>query len=181
MVRAALASGSGRTRTAVAAALAALIALCAGLLLRGADPALGAPGDKDNSFSGDGIAELGANTRLLAAVVQPDGKLVAVGEQGSGASSQALIVRFTAGGGLDRSFSGDGIALGGAGTSARGVALDGAKIVVAGTLTTCAGHAGDAAEPQRLQRQILQRRRRRHRAHRPRRRRLARSRFRAAR
>ena len=110
----------------VRAAIAAALVLAA---LPGA--ALAAPGDLDTSFGGDGIAELDfTDSPLQGAVVQPDGKLVAVGRQGS----SLIVVRFGTGGELDPGFATSGVFTGGTGTSARGVALqpDG-KIVVAGT------------------------------------------------
>jgi uncharacterized delta-60 repeat protein len=115
-----------------------LVAICFLFLLTAA--ALAKPGDLTNSFDGDGIAQLGSNTRLFGAAVQPDGKLVAVGEQETaGGGTNALVVRFTSAGALDRTFSGDGMFVGGAGTTARGVVVQGSNIVVAGSLTGAGG------------------------------------------
>lgn len=89
--------------------------------------ATAAPGDLDSSFDGDGVAQFPSAGRLLGAAVQPDGKLVAVGEQ----AGSMLVVRFTAGGQPDQTFNGSGAFVGPPG-QARGVAIqaDG-KIVVA--------------------------------------------------
>jgi uncharacterized delta-60 repeat protein len=106
------------------------LALAAVLAVR----ALAAPGDREGAFSGDGIATLGADTRLTGAAAQPDGKLVASGVQGEDAGNERLIVvRFNANGALDSSFSGDGIAVGGANTSGSDVAIDNrGRILVSG-------------------------------------------------
>jgi uncharacterized delta-60 repeat protein len=124
------------------------------LLLTITATAVAGRGDVDRSFGGDGKAELPSDTRLLAAAVQRDGKLVAVGEQGSDAGKVRLLVaRFTRGGALDKSFNpspaplpllpgGGGIYLGPVGTSGRDVAIQGGgRILVAGALTDRTGRA----------------------------------------
>jgi uncharacterized delta-60 repeat protein len=126
-------SPTGSTGLRASRPVAALIAICSLFLLTAV--ALAKPGDLTTSFDGDGIAQLSSNTRLFGGAVQPDGKLVAVGEQTDAGGSHALVARFTTTGALDRSFSGDGLFLGGAGTTARGVAVQGTNIVVAGSLT----------------------------------------------
>lgn len=109
-------------------------------LLLGPSPAPAAPGDLDRGFNGDGIATLGADTRLFDAAVQGDGKLIATGVQGAGAGQARLLVaRFTTAGGLDPAFSGDGVFLGSPGTTGRAVVVDAGKIVVAGSLTNPSG------------------------------------------
>ena len=70
------------------------------------------PGSLDASFGRGGIATLGAGTRLFGIAVQSDGKVVAVGESGAGSSADLLVARFTASGGLDRSFGHGGLARG---------------------------------------------------------------------
>jgi uncharacterized delta-60 repeat protein len=125
-----------RSRSAARRWLPLAAAAAAALCLLAAR-AWAAPGDLDRSFSGDGIAQLGSDTRLFGAVAQPDGKLVAVGDQGNlTGTPQALVVRFTTGGALDPSFSGDGVFTGAPATIARSVAMQGTKVVVAGSLTS---------------------------------------------
>ena len=100
-----------------------------------------APGDLDGSFGGDGVSQLGDDTRLLGAAVQADGRLVAAGIQGEQAdSARLLVVRFNPTGGLDSSFSGDGIFTGETGTVAHDVAVQpNGRIVVAGALSDPTG------------------------------------------
>jgi uncharacterized delta-60 repeat protein len=119
--------GSGLRKALVRATASALLALAA---LPAA--ALAAPGDLDTSYGGgDGVAQLDfTDSPLLGAVVQPDGKLVAVGRQGG----SLIVVRFGTDGQLDPGFADAGVFTGGPDTRARGVALqaDG-RIVVGGT------------------------------------------------
>jgi len=65
-------------------------------------------GALDGSFSGDGIAtaDFGAASRARGVALQPDGKIVVVGS--TDASTAIAVARFTVGGVLDSSFSGDG-------------------------------------------------------------------------
>jgi uncharacterized delta-60 repeat protein len=68
-------------------------------------------GELDPSFSKDGVAtaKLGRTDSLgLAVALQADGKIVAAALAFGGATERAAVVRFTAGGSLDTSFSGDG-------------------------------------------------------------------------
>jgi len=70
-------------------------------------------GGLDSSFSGDGLATVRSPDGLPAfgydAVVQPDGKLVVVGESYDGVNDGRFVVcRFTRKGRVDRTFSGDG-------------------------------------------------------------------------
>lgn len=73
-----------------------------------------AAGDLDPSFGGDGIVQIGnsyAGRTGLDAVVLPDGKtfVVGVASGGTGATGQvAHLARYTTGGSLDTTFSGDG-------------------------------------------------------------------------
>jgi uncharacterized delta-60 repeat protein len=96
-------------------------------------PAIAAPGDLDNSFSGDGRVRVGISGGAQDLALQADGKIVAVGEGGG----HFAIVRFNLDGTLDHSFSQDGIAHISAGTgrfdSANAVAIRNGKIVVVGT------------------------------------------------
>ncbi len=86
-----------------------LVAVLSGALLV---PAWAAPGDLDRTFSGDGkLAEdFGADDGGNAVLVQPDGKIVAIGARrgGPGGSGGVLVARYDARGALDPSFSDDG-------------------------------------------------------------------------
>ena len=66
-----------------------------------------ASGKPDTSFSGDGIQrlDLGANEELHDVAVQPDGRIVAVGNAGAG----LMALRLLSDGALDRSFGSDGL------------------------------------------------------------------------
>ena len=101
------------------------------------------PGDLDPTFSGDGRLALDVNSNGGAEaadmVRQPDGKLVVVSEFG-------LVIRLTASGSLDPTFSGDGrvrLAAPLTGASAVALQLDG-KIVVAGGVENPAGSGSNA-------------------------------------
>jgi len=68
-------------------------------------------GALDGNFNGTGKVTPGLQSgedRAFAAVVQPDGKLVAVGRSHNGFYEQCLVVRYTTSGALDPAFSGDG-------------------------------------------------------------------------
>ena len=124
-----------RTAPKVRVALALSVALIGSGL--GLGHAWAAPGDLNNSFGGDGIADMTlTGSRLLGATTQTDGKLVAVGEvDASDGTPRLLVARFDPNGALDSTFDGDGVFLGPNAASAKGVAIqpDG-KIVVAGAL-----------------------------------------------
>jgi uncharacterized delta-60 repeat protein len=101
------------------------------------------PGTPDSAFGTGGVAAGGTDVRLLGTAVQPDGKVVAVGQSGIQANATLLLERFTAAGSLDPSFGTGGIVRGpvvpgglGTGSLGRSVAIqsDG-KIVVAGKVT----------------------------------------------
>ncbi len=105
-----------------------------------------APGTLDSSFGSGGLAGTGQDTRLFAAAVQGDGKVVVAGESGVSSTPNILVARFTAQGGLDPSFGSGGIVHGppvgsGPAAVARGVAIqpDG-KIVVVGTESDSSGN-----------------------------------------
>ncbi len=105
-------------------------------------------GGLDTSFSGDGIATMsfGITDRAWGMALQPDGKIVAVGDCWNGVQWDFLVVRFNADGTLDTSFSDDGRLTTAVGTShdnGRGVAIQNGKIVVAGYSYSTEG-AGNA-------------------------------------
>lgn len=71
-------------------------------------------GSPDSSFAGSGAAvvDLGRNSYAYGLALQPDGKLVVVGSQSNGFQvTDALVARFTSGGGLDGSFGSGGLLL----------------------------------------------------------------------
>jgi uncharacterized delta-60 repeat protein len=116
-------------------------------VLAAALPAWAAAGDPDTSFSGDGMAafrivEPGDGDLFDGVVVQPDGKVVGVGDLGKAGTnrSMALVVRLRENGTLDPSFSGDGVALIGmpGNTWAMDAVMgpDGTLLVVGGNETT---------------------------------------------
>ncbi|MDZ4405030.1 LamG-like jellyroll fold domain-containing protein [Prosthecobacter sp.] len=95
-------------------------------------------GTLDTTFSGDGIVttQLGAAERANDVIVQPDGKIVLVGQGPGGGGNDGIVLRYNLDGTLDTSFDSDGIVgltMGGYGDYSHGVALqwDG-KILVAG-------------------------------------------------
>jgi uncharacterized delta-60 repeat protein len=106
-----------------------------------------ADGSLDLSFDGDGKAAvdlaLGASTPFGLAV-QPDGRILAAGEQRTGRTSGTAltVVRYLASGALDAAFGTGGVALVDFGlpAEARAVALDAeGKILVAGVVGVGAG------------------------------------------
>lgn len=105
-------------------------------------------GDVDPSFSGDGIqtVDLGSADIGYAALVQPDGKTVAVGTTSTYAGFETI--RLNGDGSLDQSFGSGGVArtpIGSAlGDESIAVTLDGTRIVVAGDADSGTGH-GDFA------------------------------------
>jgi uncharacterized delta-60 repeat protein len=102
---------------------------------------LAKPGGADRTFSRDGVATLRNDTRLIGAAVQPDGKLVAAGVAGESANrAKLLVARFKTNGGLDRTFSGNGLFEGAVGTAGADVViLRNGDIVVAGSTTDPTG------------------------------------------
>jgi uncharacterized delta-60 repeat protein len=102
-----------------------------------------ADGTPDNSFDGNGLAVATISNfseeRYGAAALQPDGKIVVVGQtdnETNNASYDWSVVRFNANGSLDTSFDGDGkivLPMGGDMELAYSVAIqDDGKIVVSG-------------------------------------------------
>lgn len=99
----------------------------------------GQAGLLDNTFSGDGKATFAGtgDTYFTAVVIQPNGKVVAVGSTGT-SNVDFLVVRFNSNGTLDTSFDGDGYATKGLPGEDRAscVALQGdGKILVGGYYT----------------------------------------------
>jgi uncharacterized delta-60 repeat protein len=97
-----------------------------------------ANGSLDTSFSGDGLQTtgfgVGANVGANGVALQADGKIVAVGLAGGGATGNDFaLARYNSDGSLDPSFSGDGIRRTNFGGSdgANGVALQGDGGIVA--------------------------------------------------
>ncbi len=96
----------------------------------------------DLGFSSDGVitTAVGSSNSLAQSVaLQPDGKIVVVGSSYNGNNNDFAIVRYNTDGGLDATFSGDGmlsVALGSSTDIANSVALqpDG-KIIVVGSST----------------------------------------------
>lgn len=125
------------------AGLSTLLTLSVALLLvvLGGAPALGAAGDLDPGFDGDGKATtpfpVGSFANALA--IQADGSIVAVGAAAGGSGTgEFAVARHETSGGLDATFGGDGMVTtpiaGGDGDEARSVAIQpNGKIVVAGT------------------------------------------------
>jgi uncharacterized delta-60 repeat protein len=105
-----------------------------------AAPAVAAPGTLDPGFGDGGIRLFGAQTAgfelAVAMLVQPDGKVVIAGSDGT---KNFLVRRLQADGTPDRSFGGDGTAaadFAGADDAVAGMALqDDGKLVVAGRST----------------------------------------------
>ena len=102
-------------------------------------------GALDTTFSGDGKATfdvIGSGDYAFAAALQPDGKIVVVGETDNG-NYDLLLIRLNANGTLDTSFDGDGMARRSIGTGhdygrAVTVQRDG-RIVVAGQSVVAGG------------------------------------------
>jgi uncharacterized delta-60 repeat protein len=69
-------------------------------------------GTLDTSFASTGMIVTGlTNVRFDAVALQPDGKLVAVGSLDAGGGKDVLVARFDAGGTLDGTFNGGGLAV----------------------------------------------------------------------
>jgi len=96
-------------------------------------------GSLDSTFSGDGrlITNLGGSDRANGVAIQPNGKIVAVGEKcSSSGPCDVALVRYNLNGTLDTTFSGDGkqtndFGGGNNGSSSLAIQSNG-KIVVAG-------------------------------------------------
>ena len=111
--------------------------LATALLVILAVPAVGAPGDLDPSFDGDGVRTVdwgGEGDAARDVLVQPDGKIVVVGT-GFEAPERMGLLRLGSDGSLDTGFAGDGTVgirlTEGENGNAVALAPDG-KIVVAG-------------------------------------------------
>ncbi len=96
-------------------------------------------GSLDTSFGTNGLVttNFGGSDTALAAILQPDGKIVAVGQSDAGGTIDFALARYNPNGSLDTSFGTNGLVrtnLGGGTDSASSAALqpDG-KIVVAGS------------------------------------------------
>ena len=108
------AATASRPRTSVARTLAAAVAVQADgkFVVAGTSDGnfvlarYGADGALDPSFSGDGLVttDLGGTDDGQGVAIQTDGKIVVAG----GSGGNFALARYTTGGGLDPSFSGDG-------------------------------------------------------------------------
>src|SRR5436190_1560258 len=103
-------------------------------------------GTLDTSFDGDGrvTTSIGDGASAQAVVVQPDGKILAVGSTADGASARFALARYSQNGSLDQSFGLSGKVITPATTreNATGVALQpDQKIVVVGTISITATNA----------------------------------------
>ncbi|HVK12342.1 MAG TPA: hypothetical protein VM597_26550, partial [Gemmataceae bacterium] len=94
-------------------------------------------GTDDTSFSDDGkaVVSFGAADHATAVAIQPDGRIVIAGYTDAGGDNDFAIVRLTADGQLDNTFSTDGKVTIGFGDDDRAarVILDGTNIVVVGS------------------------------------------------
>lgn len=136
--------GSGASGRAVAIQPDGMI-VAAGVTSNGTDSDLllvrfDANGSPDAAFGAGGAVtyDSGSDDAARAVALQPDGKIVVTGFRNNGTKNIALIMRFTANGSLDNTFSGDGIIRYNSGSggddigNAVAVQADG-KVVVAGT------------------------------------------------
>jgi uncharacterized delta-60 repeat protein len=132
------AAGAVRTGAALVAATVVSVVFSAG--------AQAAPGDLDPTFSGDGKQTTDLPLGLsnaAATVLQPDGKIIAVGTDR--AHDSAALARYNTDGSLDTTFSGDGKQRT-RGFSATGVALQSnGKIVAVGGGFTLARYNPDGS------------------------------------
>jgi uncharacterized delta-60 repeat protein len=134
-----LGSASSRRGLAPALLLAVLVVFAVG-------PAQATPGGLDGSFGSGGkvVTAIGSRSLFSDVVVQPDGKIVAVGESSNVSNPSVALARFNPNGSLDSSFGSAGVvttAIGAGRAVGNAVALqpDG-KIVVAGGSGTDAGN-----------------------------------------
>jgi uncharacterized delta-60 repeat protein len=143
-------------RARVIGGLALLLAGASTVLATSALGAAGTrPGSPAKGFGRSGLAGAGAGVRLLGTAIEPDGKILAVGESGAGRTQnpRLLLVRFTSKGALDRSFGARGVARGpalsgtlgiGTGSVGRAVAIEpSGKIIVVGYATSKGGIGSD--------------------------------------
>ncbi|MEW6027281.1 MAG: delta-60 repeat domain-containing protein, partial [Planctomycetota bacterium] len=84
-------------------------------------------GSLDNNFNTDGVVTttIGSGGAAMAAVLQPDGKIIAAGGSNNGVNDDFTVARYNTNGSLDVTFNADGVV-----TSAFGTALDYANAVV---------------------------------------------------
>src|SRR5215204_5546885 len=90
------------------------IALFIGLIFLCGGYAEAQPGVPDPTFGVNGRVTTdfsGASESISDVVIQPDGKIVAVGTAAGASSLDFAVVRYTPSGTLDPGFSGDGIAI----------------------------------------------------------------------
>ncbi|MEU3605387.1 calcium-binding protein [Streptomyces sp. NPDC035033] len=136
---------AGHAGVVSAAALALVLGLPA--------VATAAPGDLDPAFDGDGrvVTDLGGFAGAQDVLVQPDGKIVTIGDSySSETSGDFTLTRYNPDGSLDTTFGGDGVVttdfVGANNDEGRGVALqpDG-KIVAVGGSTDWGGNGAWAA------------------------------------
>ncbi len=146
------------TRTRILTITGGLVALSGGVALavNPGTPQTGSAGALDTTFAGAAapvaagmtLGPVGSEYRAVA--VQRDGKIVAVGESGTGTRSRMVVARYLRSGKLDRRFGSRGIvrlagssAAGGAGAFGTGVVVrrDG-RILVAGGLRSADADAG---------------------------------------
>mgnify|MGYP002399254669 CR=1 FL=1 len=121
--------------------------LCLQLIALPCCKAFAAEGDLNATFgtAGKVITALGSgDARPWDLALQPDGKIVVVGESTNGSNTDFTVVRYNSDGSLDTSFSGDGKVftdIGGCNDSASAVAIqsDG-KIVVAGIASSASDY-----------------------------------------
>lgn len=93
------------TRTAVSAPTTTCIKAARVAVAPGNTPSL--VGELDPTFNGTGVVkvDLGANERVLGTVVQPDGKIIALGDD----DTDLLLIRLNIDGSMDNSFGINGI------------------------------------------------------------------------
>ena len=72
--------------------------------------ARGAPGDLDETYSGDGFVEVPATGEALAIAVQPDGGVAVLTRDGEGSGASYVVSRVLNNGDVDGTFAGDGFA-----------------------------------------------------------------------
>jgi uncharacterized delta-60 repeat protein len=139
--------GNGIRRMRSAATAAAVVVV---VVLATALPAWADAGDPDTTFGGTGVVRsdfAGQFDIAFDAVVQPNGRIVAVGQAADGSTfvdADFAVARYLANGDPDTAFSGDGLQrtdFVGDGDSAAAVALDAGKIVVAGSSDGAEGNS----------------------------------------
>jgi len=122
---------------------AALLPTVAALVLVVSTAVSAAPGDLDTSFSKDGmkVVDGGGEELSLAVLVQDDGRIVVAGAEIT-ALGDLCLARLKSGGGLDTSFTGDGVATfdfagGGLNDEVRDLAqLPNGKLIAVGSAAT---------------------------------------------